>query len=103
MRPTEGSHSGLVRVPGKDVCRKAPRVRISHPPQERETVYRDRPALKNKGFLESAIFRKRSRAKGRSNFCDDERATDPRPKTFVSGGPEGLILDRYYVTRFQEG
>lgn len=29
----EGSHSGLVHVPGKDESRKGPRVRISHPPQ----------------------------------------------------------------------
>ncbi len=29
---TEGSHSGLVRTLGKRVCRKAPRVRIPHPP-----------------------------------------------------------------------
>src|SRR5258708_6306654 len=29
----EASHSGLVRTLGKRVCRKAPRVRISPPPQ----------------------------------------------------------------------
>src|ERR1700690_3884788 len=32
----EGSHSGLVRTLGKRVCRKAPRVRIPHPPQNKE-------------------------------------------------------------------
>ena len=31
---TEGSHSGLVRTPGKCVCRKVSRVRIPHPPPE---------------------------------------------------------------------
>jgi hypothetical protein len=33
-------------------------------------VYRDRPTLKNNGFLEIVIFWKSSRAKGRPNFFD---------------------------------
>ena len=33
----EASHSGLVHTLGKRACRKAPRVRISPPPQNKET------------------------------------------------------------------
>jgi hypothetical protein len=38
---TEASHSGLVRTLGKRVGGNLSRVRISPPPQERETVLRD--------------------------------------------------------------
>jgi len=48
-------------------------------------VLRDRPALKNNGFLEIAIFRKSSRAKGYRTFWPD--ALHNRP----DGGGYGII------------
>ena len=47
-----------MRTLGKRVWGNPPRVRIPHPPQERETVSRDRFALKNNGFLGIVFFRK---------------------------------------------
>jgi hypothetical protein len=93
----EGSHSGLVRTLGKRVCRKAPRVRIPHPPRAKRIRWSE--GFEPERGRENILFSRGGRI-GKTEGFPAVPIPHPPQSVLVIGAMSRLILSAGYASTF---